>query len=187
MRVIAGAAKGRRLVTPRGPGTRPTPERVREALFSSLQSVLPAARVVDLYAGSGALGIEALSRGAATATFVEVGRAARKALESNLERTGLADDAVVLPGKVRTVLRGPVPGAPFDLALLDPPYDLDPHHLDEVLRLLVGHLADEALVVLERGRHSRPVMWPEALIPERERRYGDTVLMEARLEARRRQ
>jgi 16S rRNA (guanine966-N2)-methyltransferase len=176
MRVIAGSAKGRRLVAPRGKGTRPTSDRVREALFSALQDRLPQARVADLYAGSGALGIEALSRGAATATFVERARGAHTAIKDNLERTGLALDAAVIHGDVRTALRHGLPGGPFDIVFLDPPYTIDDLELAEVLRLLVSSLADGAVVIVERARRAAPPRWPESLRPGDERRYGDTVL-----------
>jgi 16S rRNA (guanine966-N2)-methyltransferase len=176
MRVIAGAAKGRRLTAPRGRGTRPTSDRVREALFSALQDRLPQARVADLYAGSGALGIEALSRGAATATFVERSRAAHDVIVENLERTGLADDAAVIMSEVRAALRQGLPGGPFDIVFLDPPYDVDELALEETLRLVAGALAAGGVVVVERGRRSPSPRWPPELRPERQRRYGDTVL-----------
>jgi 16S rRNA (guanine966-N2)-methyltransferase len=181
VRVIAGAAKGRRLAAPAGRATRPTSDRVREALFSALQARLPGARVADLYAGSGALGIEALSRGAASATFVERAGPARRALADNLRRTGLAGAATVVPGDVRAALAAGLPGAPFDLALLDPPYQVDPGELADVLARLVDHLRPGATAVVERGRRSPPVPWPRRLLPVRERRYGDTVLVEATL------
>lgn len=179
MRVIAGAAKGRRLEAPTGRGTRPTADRVREALFSSLQLRLPGARVADLYAGSGALGIEALSRGAATATFVERSRSAYATIRHNLEVTGLAEDAAVLVSSVRAALRDELPGGPFDIVLLDPPYDVDPHALGEVLELVAGTLAADAIVIVEGSRRAADPRWPRSLRPGRTRRYGDTVLHEA--------
>lgn len=180
MRVIAGAAKGHRLDAPPGRGTRPTSDRVREALFSSLQLRLPGARVLDLFAGSGALGIEALSRGAASATFVERSRAAHRTLIANLERTGLSDDAAVILGEARAELRKGLPGAPFDLALLDPPYAMESLELEEALDLLAGSLRGDALIVLEGSRHGPAPRWPERLEAGRTRRYGDTVLHEAK-------
>ncbi len=189
MRVIAGTARGRPLIAPSGRGTRPTSDRVREALFSSLQPRLGDARVADLYAGSGALGIEALSRGASIATFVERARRAQVALRTNLARTGLTGDATMVPGEVRAVLRAGPPGAPFDLVFIDPPYDAPPDELDEVLRLLTAPttgldlLAPGATVIVERGRHSSPPVWPPPLRHVRDRRYGDTVLYEAQAPA----
>jgi 16S rRNA (guanine966-N2)-methyltransferase len=179
VRVIAGAAKGRRLETPRGRGTRPTADRVREALFSSLQRRLPGARVADLYAGSGALGIEALSRGAATATFVERSRTAYEAIRHNLEVTGLGEDAAVLVARAGPALRDGLPGGPFDIVLIDPPYDVDPHELAEVLELVADALAPGGIVVVEASRRAPAPRWPETLRAGRTRRYGDTVLHEA--------
>jgi len=128
MRVIAGEHRGRRLAAPRGHTTRPTPERVREAMFSALESrlggpgSLGAARVLDLYAGSGALGIEALSRGASLAVFVERDAAALAGLRANLAALGLTGRARVLPGAAARALAGLAGGETFDAVFLDPPY-----------------------------------------------------------------
>lgn len=178
MRVIAGTAKGHPLEVP-GRGTRPTADRVREALFSSLQSRLRGAQVVDLYAGSGALGIEALSRGAASATFVERDRNVHRVLRRNLGSTDLSERADVLVRDTRRALAEGLPGAPFDIALLDPPYRTDRHELAEVLELLADQLATGAIVVLERATRSPDPPWPDRLRPGRVRRYGDTSLHEA--------
>lgn len=179
MRVIAGAARGRRLTVPRGRDTRPTSDRVKEALFSSLQPRLPGAHVADLYAGGGGLGIEALSRGAATVTFVERAAHARQALIENLRRTGLSEDAIVLHGDVGSLLADGLPGAPFDLVLLDPPYALSGTELEHVLERVAAVVTAHGLVVVERGRRSDPLRWPPGLPPGRTRRYGDTILYEA--------
>lgn len=179
MRVIAGTAKGHRLEAPPGKGTRPTSDRVREALFSSLQPRLRGARVVDLYAGSGALGIEALSRGADVVTFVERSKPVQRVIRQNLDHTGFADRADVLVREVRQALRDGPPGAPFDIALLDPPYATDRHELEELLELLVPLLTPDAIVVLERPTRSSAPTWPAGLNPGRVRRYGDTSLHEA--------
>ena len=125
---MSGAAKGRRLASPAGEATRPTPNRVREAVFNSLYSLdaIEGARVLDLYAGTGALGIEALSRGAAEAVFVERDPAVAAVLRSNLETTGLADRAAVMVTDADTALAGLARGGRrFDLALADPPYAFD--------------------------------------------------------------
>ena len=125
---MSGAAKGRRLASPAGEATRPTPNRVREAVFNSLYSLdaIEGARVLDLYAGTGALGIEALSRGAAEAVFVESDPAVAAVLRSNLETTGLADRAAVMVTDADTALAGLArEGRRFDLALADPPYSFD--------------------------------------------------------------
>ncbi len=157
---------------------------MKEALFSSVQPRLPGAAVADLYAGSGALGIESLSRGARLAVFVERAARAHRALLENLERTGLGQDAVVLHADVRAALRDRLPGAPFDLVLLDPPYDTDRMQLADVLDGLAAVLARDGLVVLEASHHDPVPPWPTDLRPTRTRRYGDTVLHEAVAEGR---
>lgn len=179
MRVIAGTAGGRRLVAPKGRATRPTADRVREALFSSLQPHLPGARVLDLFAGSGALAVEALSRGAAAATLVETARPALVAIRHNLEVAEVADRA--------TVVAAALPGAlvrcegPFDLVLADPPYALDRDVLAVVLERVVTRLAPDAAVRVEQATRAGAPPWPEALLPGRARHYGDTTIHEATL------
>lgn len=174
--MIAGAARGRRLTAPRGQHVRPTADRVKEALFAALQPHVPGARVLDLYAGAGGLGLEARSRGAASVTFVERDRAALAALRRNLEVVGL-DATHVVVGEVARVLAAPVVGAPFDLVLADPPYDHDPA---EALARLPDHLVPGAVVVVERSVRSTPLRWPAGLGVEATRRYGDTLLVRAR-------
>ncbi len=173
--MIAGAARGRRLTAPRGPQVRPTADRVKEALFASLQPLLPGARVLDLYAGAGGLGLEARSRGAATVTFVERDRAALAALRRNIEVVGL-DAMYVIVGEVARVLAAPLATAPFDLVLADPPYDQDP---SAALAALPAQLAPDAVVVVERSVRSTPLRWPAGIGVEEPRRYGDTVLVRA--------
>lgn len=176
MRVVAGEARGRRLVAPDGRDTRPTLDRVREAMFNSLVSldVVDGARVLDLYAGSGALGIEALSRGAGHATFVDNDRAARRAITENLATTGLGDRAEVVAVDTVSFLRR-VDGdgtRSFDLVLLDPPYATDDATWLDVLAL-VEPLAPGGVVVVESDREvSLPVGW-HAL---RAKRYGGTLV-----------
>jgi 16S rRNA (guanine966-N2)-methyltransferase len=166
MRVVAGAFKGRRLQAPRGSRTRPTADRVREALFSMLGDV-SGARVLDLYAGSGALGIEALSRGAASATFVERDPRAVAALRRNLEAVG-SDAEVRRQDALRFVASGP--GA-FDLVFLDPPYDSAVRMAEPLSELLPAVLTQGARVVTESDKRA-PL---ELSLPlELERVYGDT-------------
>jgi len=178
VRIIAGAAGGRRLVAPQGDEVRPTADRVKEALFSSLQPQLPGARVLDLFAGSGALGLEALSRGAASVTLVERGRRAIAAIETNIATVDLPGVELVR-ADVRSAVDGELPGAPFDLVLIDPPYALDDAGLAALLRALVGHLAAAATVVVERASRSAAPEWPVGLRPAEPRRYGDTTLHRA--------
>lgn len=177
-RIVAGMARGRRLTVPRGDGTRPTSDRVREALFSSLESELGSMaglRVLDLYAGSGALGLEALSRGAARATLVEADRAAVRAIRANIAAVG-TDRAEVVAARVERTLSTP-PAEPFDLVLADPPYGLGSAELTTVLAALArGWLVPDAMVVVERAGRAGRVEWPPGLVGERHRRYGDTVL-----------
>jgi 16S rRNA (guanine966-N2)-methyltransferase len=175
LRVVAGEAGGRRLVAP--PGARPTPERVREALFSSLGDAVVDAHVLDLYAGSGALGIEALSRRAAVAVLVDRDRAAIAACRRNLESTGLDARARLHAGPVERFVAAPAPGeAPFDLVVCDPPYE----HADELAGVLAalrgpGWLAPRARVVLETAAATE-VSPPEGYEVQARRRYGDTLL-----------
>jgi 16S rRNA (guanine966-N2)-methyltransferase len=178
VRVIAGAARGRRLRVPPGERTRPTADRVKEALFSSLQARLPGAVVLDLYAGAGGLGLEALSRGAAAVTFVESDRRALEALHANIEVVGVPG-AEVLGLDVRRALASDRLAGPFDLVLLDPPYRLGGEALGEVLGALVGRLAPGGRVVVERAARDGEPPWPPGLLPAAPRRYGDTTLHRA--------
>src|SRR5438552_285040 len=162
-RIIAGEAGGRRLAVPPGEGVRPTSDRVKESVFSALGPArLVGVRVLDLYAGSGALGLEALSRGATEALLVERDDAAARAIRANIETLGFAGRAVLRTGAVGAVLAGPAPPEPYDLALLDPPYDTPPADLEAVLRRLVEGpwVGDEATVVVERAAGSSPLPWP---------------------------
>jgi 16S rRNA (guanine966-N2)-methyltransferase len=169
LRIVAGEWGGRRLVAPRGRATRPTSDRVREALFSIL-GPLDGARVLDLFAGSGALGLEALSRGAAHATFVERERAALRALRDNV--ADLAADAEVVAGDARAFLRAAQErGAQYDLVFLDPPYRAAAGLAQELD--LAPVLADGGRVVGESDRRE-PLELPLPLTDER--RYGDTLI-----------
>jgi 16S rRNA (guanine966-N2)-methyltransferase len=171
MRVVAGTARGRALAAPEGAATRPTSDRVREAIFNALYSlgdVVHEARVLDLFAGSGALGIEALSRGAASATFVERGRPALAAIRRNLRTLGLESKAAIEAADVLDWLRH-APGE-YDLVLCDPPYDFD--EWPALLGLLVSVVPD-GVAVLESDRAIEP---GEAWDVIRARRYGGTVV-----------
>jgi len=186
-RIIAGRLGGRSLVVPPA-GTRPTTDRVREALFSAVVARidLDGAAVLDLFAGSGALGVEALSRGAATACFVESDPRAASCLRGNVR--GLAAE---LDGARTEVRRGTLPGAldgpcpvpgGFDLVLADPPYEQAARLDAPVLDALVGGgwLAPGALVVWERSRRGEATRWPDALEVGFSRTYGDTLVEIAR-------
>jgi 16S rRNA (guanine966-N2)-methyltransferase len=181
-RIISGTAGGRRLKVPRA-GVRPTGDRAREGLFNSLGSLLDldGARVLDLYAGSGALGLEALSRGAAEAVFVENGGGVLPVLRDNIAAVGVRG-AVVLPASVPAVVAGPAT-AGFDLVFADPPYAAPVAEVLGVLSGLVenGWLAPDAVVVVERSSREQPWEWPTPLIGVRDRRYGEAVLRYGRL------
>lgn len=173
MRIVAGEYRGRRLAAPRRAGARPTLDRVREALFSVLGS-LEDTRVLDLYAGSGALGIEALSRGAREATFVDSDPAAARVVRENLERLGI-EGARVFRADALSFLRGAARHAErWDLVLCDPPYRLAPRLGPVLGPLLAPVLGAEARIVCESSaKHPLRLDLP----PIGERRYGDTVLM----------
>ena len=174
MRVIAGTARGIQLTAPRGRATRPITDRVKETLFGILGERVIDARVLDLYAGSGAVGIEALSRGAAHATFVEKARAPLAAIADNLRRTGLADVATLRGEDVGRFLGAAGEGEDrFDLVVLDPPYE--ERAILPPLEGVVPLLAPAAMVVVKHfWRTSVPV--PDGLRTWRDRRFGETTL-----------
>lgn len=183
-RIIAGVAGGRRLAVPSGQGTRPTSDRAREALFSSLETLLASgggpglagARVLDLYAGSGAVGLEALSRGASRAVLVESDPKALAVLRSNVSALGLPG-AEVLGTTVARALARAAPCA-FDVVFADPPYALADADLVAVLTAARdgGYLAPNGVVVVERSARGTAFAWPVAFTPIRSRRYGEAVL-----------
>ena len=176
-RIVGGTLGGRRLVTPPGSSTRPTAEKVRAALANSLQATggLDGARVLDLYAGSGALGLELLSRGASTGVFVERDRVALTALRSN---AALAKQGVTVVAADVLAYLGTAGIGPFDVVVADPPYDLPGNELVTVLSRLTsaGALAAHADVIVERGVKAHAPEWPTPLTGVRVRRYGDTLL-----------
>ncbi len=194
-RVIAGEAGGRRLAVPDGRDTRPTSDRAREGLFATISSIvgpLAGARVLDLYAGSGAVGLEALSRGAEHVLLVEHGARAARVIRQNIEVIGLPGAAVIADRVERVLARGPAPAggqdgtAPaggqdgtaqgrYDVVFADPPYALADAEVSRILILLAeqGWLAPGALVIVERATRSGPVSWPDGFVPDRARRYGE--------------
>jgi 16S rRNA (guanine966-N2)-methyltransferase len=180
LRVIAGAARGRKLATPPGEQVRPTKDIVREAMFSALDArgAIADAAVLDLFAGSGALAIEALSRGAARAVLVEEHREALASIRLNLEVLSYADRARVVAGDVgRFVGARPPADAPFDLVFVDPPYVMPGGDVTAVLGALCapGWLADDAIVTVERGVR-QAVAVPDGLTSGWNRTFGDTLL-----------
>ena len=172
MRIVAGRWGGRRLTTPRGTAVRPTADRVREALFSILGDSVEGARELDLFAGSGALGLEALSRGAAEATFVDSSAASVAAVRANLEALG-GEGEVRRADAVRFLRAAPGQARHYDLVLLDPPYRLAARLGRELSEALPAVLAHDALVVSESDRRS-PLSLDLPVTDER--RYGDTLI-----------
>ncbi|MFF9627012.1 16S rRNA (guanine(966)-N(2))-methyltransferase RsmD [Streptomyces griseosporeus] len=176
-RVIAGAAGGRRLAVPPGTGTRPTSDRAREGLFSTWQSLLggplDGERVLDLYAGSGAVGLEALSRGAGHTLLVEADARAARIIRENVKNLGLPG-AEVRSGKAEQIIKAP-PAQPYDLVFLDPPYAVSDDDLREILLTLrsEGWLTEQALVTVERSTRGGEFRWPDGFDAIRARRYGE--------------
>ena len=185
-RVIAGSAGGRRLNTPSGGGTRPTSDRVREALFSALtawagtttrraDTTLAGLAFADLYAGSGAVGLEAASRGAGPVLLVEDDPRTAALIRANAADLALRVD--VRTGAVASVLRSPA-ARPYDIVFADPPYAQPADAVDAVVRGLLGRgwLAPAGLIVVERSRRTEPPAWPTEMTKAWSRRYGDTLL-----------
>jgi len=177
-RVIGGVAGGRRLAVPAGRHTRPTSDRAREGLFGTLLALcgsMDGRRVLDLYAGSGAVGLEALSRGAGHVLFVEADPRAARVIRDNLETVGLPGGELVTDRVDRLLARGPGPGR-YDLVVADPPYAVPGEEVTGTLTALAGRgwLAPGAVVAVERDTRSGAVSWPAGYTPERSRRYGDT-------------
>lgn len=178
-RIIGGSVGGRRIATPRGVGTRPTSDRVREALFSAIESwcgTLAGLRFLDLYAGSGAVGLEAWSRGAGVVTLVEQDRRAAALIAANAKELGF-NRAQVLTAPVSGALARP-PSAPYDIAFLDPPYA----HADDAVAADLASLAQQdwlvpgAMVVVERASRGAEPQWPAGFAASRHKKYGETAL-----------
>ena len=178
-RIIGGSAGGRKLRTPSGANTRPTSDRVREAMFSTIDAgygSISGLRFLDLYAGSGAVGLEARSRGAGVVTVVEHNRRAASLIRENVQAIGFSN-VEVITSTVGRALAHP-PRAPYDIAFLDPPYAVplvDVLHTLGALRAN-GWLGLEALVVVERATRDGKLTWPEGFVEERSKRYGETTL-----------
>lgn len=177
-RVIAGAAGGRRLAVPPGQGTRPTSDRAREGLLSTWQSLLggplDGERVLDLYAGSGAVGLEALSRGAGHVLLVEADARAARTVRENVKSLQLPG-AEVRSGKAEQIIRTAPPQEPYDIVFLDPPYAVADDDLREIMLTLrsQGWLTEDALVTVERSTRGGEFVWPPGFEAIRARRYGE--------------
>ena len=178
-RIIGGTAGGRRLKTPTGEATRPTTDRVREALFSALESELGSLtglRFLDLYAGSGAIGLEAMSRGAGVVTSVESDRRTARMVQDNATTLGFRKLNVLAQPVARALRQDP--RAPYDVVFADPPYPTDNAEVEQMLALLVEHqwVASGSVLVVERSARSVEPAWPAGLVRERTKEYGETVL-----------
>ena len=179
-RIIAGEQGGRRLAAPPGAGTRPTSDRVREALISALETMtdLDGARVLDLFAGSGAVGLEALSRGAAHALLVEQDARAARTIRENIRALGVGDRARLVTARVAQALAAPPDDGPYDIVFADPPYPMADAEVAAALAALVdgGWLAPGAVVAVERGSRGAALTWVDGITADRSRRYGETTL-----------
>jgi len=180
-RIIAGVAGGRRLEVPAGRSTRPTADRAREGMFATVLAVCGApdgARVLDLYAGSGAVGLEALSRGASDILLVESDPRAASVIRRNIEAVGLPGARLLTDRVERVLARGPGDGASRDIVFADPPYAVSDEEVHRVLASLHGRgwLAPGALVVVERATRGGPFAWPAGYTAERSRGYGEATL-----------
>jgi 16S rRNA (guanine966-N2)-methyltransferase len=177
MRVIGGVHRGRRLLGPKGHAIRPTSDRVKEALFSILGERTTGARVLDLYAGTGSIGIEALSRGAAHATFVEANRDALRLVHANLQQCGLQQSANICPCQAKQFFcRGRHWSGPYDIVFCDPPYHLTPELIALASEWDGGWLADHAVVILEHGQKMEIPATLGPLSQVKRYDYGDTAL-----------
>ena len=175
MRVIAGEFKGRRLQAPSWEGLRPSSDKLRETLFNVLAPRIEGARVLDGYAGTGAIGLEALSRGAAHVTFVEQDRRAAGLIAANLAVCGVKQGYTIEDGDVTAVLRRMRAGEEFDLVLLDPPYTADSEMVTQALEAAAGRMTADAILVLERATRREPDV-PATLQRVRDLVSGDSAL-----------
>lgn len=177
-RIVAGEYRGRRLHAPAGQDTRPTSDRVREALFSTLEALtaLDGARFADLYAGSGAVGLEACSRGASRVLLVEAAVKAARVARDNIDTLGAAATARLVTDRVERVLAS-APETPYDVVFADPPYALPAERVTEMLEALAaGWLAPDAVIVVERSSRGAPLEWVQGITGISSRRYGETTL-----------
>jgi 16S rRNA (guanine(966)-N(2))-methyltransferase RsmD len=173
VRIIAGEFKGRRLKTPSGTKLRPTSDKLRETLFNILAPRVAGARVLDVFAGTGAVGLESLSRGAAQVAFIEKDRAAVALIAENAALCGARDRCAIIRDTAERALQKPIAGDPFDLIILDPPYDFEP--LAPVLGAAAVHLAPDGLLVLEHARR-RPAPDAAGVRATRTVTSGDSAL-----------
>jgi 16S rRNA (guanine966-N2)-methyltransferase len=179
-RIIAGAHGGRRLAAPPGDQTRPTTDRVREAMFSALESMidLSGARFADLFAGSGAVGLEALSRGAEATLLVESDARVARTIRDNIVALRVGPAARLVTGKVAQILADRPDAGPYDIVFADPPYAVTDSELTEMQEMLLanGWLTPDAVVIVERATRGGALTWVDGITADRSRRYGETTL-----------
>ena len=173
MRVTGGTGRGRRLRVPAGDRVRPTSDKVKQALFNILGGRIAGAVFLDLFAGTGGIGIEALSRGAARAVFVDDARKSLEAVRHNIEQAGFSDRAQVIAAKAEAFVRKTEDR--FDVVFLDPPYTTE---IEPLLELIAGTdlLAPDGVIVAEHFKKQRSPQGAGPLTLSREAVYGDTVL-----------
>jgi 16S rRNA (guanine966-N2)-methyltransferase len=178
-RIIAGAVGGRRLAVVPGRVTRPTSDRAREGLFATVEAIrggLTGAAVLDLYAGTGAVGLEALSRGATDVLLVEADARAARVIRANIAALGLPGARVISGGVARTLAAGPAGERARDFVFADPPYRADDAEIQDMLTALTAWLAPGALVAVERATRSGAPTWPAGYEADRSRRYGEATV-----------
>ena len=178
MRIITGKAKGIVLKTPQGEATRPTAERVKEAVFSMLQFDIEDRSVLDLFAGSGQMGLEALSRGAASAVFVDKSKDAIRLIKENIEKTRLADKATVFQSDYLDFIKRNF-GKSFDIIIIDPPYALKMYNPALKSLLEAGMLKKTSLIVCESGADeifNRDIDLQERFEVAKQNKYGNTFI-----------
>jgi len=176
MRVIAGSLGGRKLDVPKTARVRPTYDRVRESVFAIIEPYIEGASVLDVFAGSGSLAIEAVSRGARRATLMEIDPAIARAAAGNVRRLGIEGVCDLRVGDALRLLNAGLPGFPFDIAFVDPPYDsgLVPSTLRALAR--PGTMSEQALVVVERSSDAADVEPARGFVVHRSERYGSTAV-----------
>lgn len=172
MRVITGSARGRKLRAPDGMDTRPTTDLVKEAVFSAIQFIVPYASVLDLFAGSGQMGIEALSRGANKAVFLDSSRKALEVIKENLQNTRFVKQAKALSGDAESFLKNAV--EKYDIIFLDPPYNQG--YPEKLLPLLGKPLSENGIVLYEHDKKEELPEETEDLVLKKRYRYGRTIV-----------
>ncbi len=170
MSVIAGSAKGQRIKAPKGAQTRPTSDKVREAIFSTIGAKVSDANVLDLYAGSGALGIEALSRGAGSATFIDSSTTAIKTIKDNLAKTEFEKKAKIIRKASESFLKS-TKTYQFDLIFIDAPYKMKLNNLVNNIKVALELLTKNGLLILE---HSSSIEIGREITVEKTKKYGNT-------------